>query len=284
MTLDRAFLTACLAAIILFGGASPVSARVATADEVRDLAERALNDPRALAELRSIDRVDGVPTDLDQAIGDGDAGDLESRLRTLGGPAVAQRSDAVAARTRASRILDERRFHGAQVPRPFKGVLESAGRRFDDWFSRLSRHVPGGDAALWTVISAAVFLLAVFVATRLGRRRRRASSEGSAVIDLKRERPADIERRAREAEERGEFATAIRLRFHAGLLRLDAVGALEWRASMTAGQVRRSLSLPQFDQVAVSYERVAYGASAPTDADVETSKTGWHRVLEEVGR
>jgi hypothetical protein len=269
-------------AFLIVVGAPRVDARPATRAEVRDLAERAVSDPVALQQLRSIDSVDGTSVDLASALATNDAEELRSRLRSLGGEDATATIDAGRARSDAGSIVQQRRFRSSKAPRPFKGVLESAGRRLEGWWDAVAKRLPGQDATLWTIVGALVVSVAVFTALRLGRRRRRAvGADAPQLFDRPRDRPSDLEKRARQAESEGDLETAIRLRFLAGLLRLDAAGAIEWRSSITTGDVRRKVASPAFASVAGSFERVAYGRRAPTQADAELSRDGWTRVLEE---
>ena len=279
--MSRSALAVALMMLALVGGASRADARGSTYAEVRELAERAMSDPASLQQLRSIDSVDGVPVDLASALDTGDVDDLRSRLRSLAS-AQAAAIDASRARSDADSIVRQRRFRSSRAPRPFKGILESAGRTLERWWDAVARRIPGADATLWTIVGALVVGVAAFTALRLGRRRRRASHAAtSETFARPPDRPDDLEKRARRAEADGDLQTAIRLRFLAGLLRLHAAGAIEWRSSITTGDVRRKLTSPSFAHVAQSFERVAYGQRPPTPDDADLSRDGWKRVLEE---
>ena len=62
--------------------------------------------------------------------------------------------------------------------------------------------------------------------------------------------PAELERRALEAERAGDLDGAVRLRFAAGLLRLDAIHAIDLRPSLTSGAVGRILRSERYDELA----------------------------------
>ncbi len=275
------------AAVVL--PASRAHAIDATSDEVRGLAQRATFDPAALERLRSIDSVDGRPADLGRALSGSDQIALGERLRTLAQSGAAPPVDSGSARGRAREVLSDRKFKETEPPRPFRGAFDRLG----DWLDRnltkplgrvfraLVGWLPGGETTFWVLLVAAVVGLAVFVTIRLARRRARAITVEThgARISMARDDPKDLERRAAQAEANGDLTTAIRLRFAAGLLRLDQAGALSYEPSLTAGQVRRRLRLAPFDRVSVSFEAVAYGGRAPDVEDVEISKTGWGEVL-----
>src|SRR5262249_37076088 len=116
-----------------------------TPAELAALAARAPTDPRALAQLRAVDHVDGRAVGLVAALGAGGPA-LRARLRVLASRAAvgptAPRGDSRAA---AHSILSERRFSGSDVPRPLHRPLHWLGdwvRRAFDW---LAGRLPGGD-------------------------------------------------------------------------------------------------------------------------------------------
>jgi hypothetical protein len=288
----RALPAALILAAAVTLTAAPANAVEASGEQVRDLAERALFDAEALEQLRSIDSVDGRPIDLGAALAGADEIELNARLRSLSQTDQAPIVDGAAARSTARQILADPRFHATEPPRPFKGVLDALG----DWLDRnvsqpvarayraFVRWVPGHEATVFGLLIAIALTLVVFVVMRLARRRVRAAH---LEPDLPRSRsrrddPKALERRAQEAEAAGDYATAIRLRFVAGLIRLDDAGAIRYGPSLTAGQVRRKLRLQPFDRVSGSFEAVAYGGRTPTIDDVEESKAGWHNVLQGV--
>ena len=81
--------------------------------------------------------------------------------------------------------------------------------------------------------------------------------------------PKALDRRAAEAEAAGDLEAALRLRFRAGLLRLDARGAISFRPSISTHEVRRALRSEDFDALAATFDDVVYGGRPPQDEDVE---------------
>jgi hypothetical protein len=190
--------------------------------------------------------------------------------------------DAASARAEARRILSGRRYTGTSVRGPFRGVLEWLGRQLDrlgDLVPSLDRRIPGGRLLTWVVLLALVAMIAWAAAQQVARRRTTA-----AIASVERagggghERPAAVERRADEAERAGDFATALRLRFHAGLLRLDDRGVIEYRPSLGTAAVARRLRSQDFDRLALDFDEVVYGGRPATASDAEAARDGWAAV------
>jgi hypothetical protein len=199
-------------------------------------------------------------------------------LRRLTAP---EAIDPDQAREQAREILDGRRYKPAEVPRPFEGVLTWLGDRLrpiGDFFSRVAESLPG-KIVLGALLVGAVTLLAWLLA-----RHRAATSAGAGAGrrrgDAERADPARLEREADAAERRGELDLALRLRFRAGLLRLDRTGAIHFRPSITSGQVARRLRLREYDDLAITFDAVAYGGRRASAEDVRSARTTWPRVVE----
>jgi Domain of unknown function (DUF4129) len=188
------------------------------------------------------------------------------------------------AREQARQILEGRRYKPADVPRPFEGVLDWIGDRLQpigDFFSRLAESL-AGRIVLGALLAGAVALVTWFVA-----RRRGAAGESGAGpwrADGERADPARLDRDADAAEQRGDLDLALRLRFRAGLLRLDRRGAIRYRPSITSGQVARQLRLRDFDDLAITFDAVAYGGRHASSTDVHSARATWPRVVEHARR
>src|SRR6185437_7319841 len=166
--------------------------------------------------------------------------------------------------------------------------LESASDKLRpvwDWIVNAILFVPW---YVWVVIGAGI--VALFVAYIVSAIRRRAASAPVARTrtrgfdDDESEDPHELERYADEAERDGDLARAIRLRFRAGLLRLGARGAIAYRPSVTTGEVRRELGSDTFDELARTFEAVAYGGQSATSPDVDAARREWPRVVSTAGR
>jgi len=197
----------------------------------------------------------------------------------------AQAVDPDAARGAARDILHDRRFHRDPAPRPLRGPLQWLGDRLqtvDAWIGRVLRPVPG-----WVWLSLAIAVVAAVVARIIVVSRRRhvtgaRHGRASPALDTP-EDPAALDREADDAERRGDLERAVRLRFRAGLLRLGDRGAIAYRPSVTTREVRRALGSETFDDLAHTFEAVAYGGRAARPPDVDAARRDWPRVLDDAG-
>jgi len=189
--------------------------------------------------------------------------------------------DAATARSQAAHILSERRFHRHEVPRPFRGLLHALSDVVEPVVRALGRLF--GQPLLGWPLAAVIVLVVLLLVARSVRRRAWEGLQGAGERVPRPLDPARLEREADEAERRGDLERAIRLRFRAGLLRLDRAQAIELEASTTSGAVSRRLGSRDFDDVAASFDAVVYGRRAPRGEDVELSRAGWTRVLAAAG-
>jgi hypothetical protein len=188
------------------------------------------------------------------------------------------RVDAATARRQAEQILSERRFHRHEVPHPFRWLVDLINKVVEpvvDAIGNLFVDQPFvGWPLLVLLVLGALFLVARIVRQRTWAGPREEGDRGPRPVD-----PARLEREADEAERRGDLERAIRLRFRAGLERLDRAEAIELEPSTTSGEVSRTLRSRDFDDVASSFDAVVYGRRSPGRGDVELSRAGWGRVL-----
>lgn len=280
-------------ALVVVVAASPAGAEELTLEQFETLVERAPAEPGALDRLRRVDRVDGRPLDMARALDGAEGADLERRLESLrldtaGGPGDGATSPAATAddsRAEARRILDGRRFNRSPVPRPLRGVLRWLGdvlRPVGEPLAKAWDRVSGNALAMGA-LAGLVMAAAALVSTRAIRRRaasgvarsRRARRDGGALD------PEELERQALAAEHSGDLATALRLRFRAGVVRLDRAGIVDDQPALTTGELTRRLTSPRLRHLATAFEEVAYGGRPATAGDVDEARAGWPRVLEE---
>jgi hypothetical protein len=263
--------------------------------ELRSLAGRAEHDETALARLRRVQRVDGTPVDMDAALGDARGPGLAGRLRVLATPPEGTPANPGDARREAARIVDQPRYKPPAQPRPLRGFFRWVGARVAPLgrflrplgrpFAWLFRTVTG--SWTWSLLTGGVVVgLALFISLRLTRRRGRGLAMGGG---RHRDRtrgldPDQLERDADAAEAAGHYDAAFRLRFLAGLVRLDRAGVVELRPSLTSGGLRRQVPSTSLRTLSLRFDEIVYGGRAAGPDDVETARREWPRTLEEVGR
>jgi hypothetical protein len=257
--------------------------------EFRALSAQAVSDPAARTRLLQVKTVDGRAVDIPAALADGDDAAVAARLRVLagsGGGSTAAPTPA-AARDAARQVLRDRKFHESRVPRPFRGVLHWLGDRL----APIGRPI----ARLWNallgrtlgriVVVVVVLGTALVVASLLVRRRTAAGIRNArrAVIGAGREDPAELERQARAAEQAGDYTGAVRLRFRAGVLRLDDAGVLKYRPSLTTRSVTRRAHSATLVDLGRTFDEIVYGGRAARPDDAAAAADGWPRALAEAG-
>jgi hypothetical protein len=190
------------------------------------------------------------------------------------------------ARRTAREILDGRQYRSSATPRPFRRQLTWIGDRVHDLLAPIGRAIADMPLAVVLSVAAAVLALVVVLVVRAVRARRggldsrRATTRPAAEV----ENPAELERAADAAERAGRLDEAVRLRFRAGLLRLGDRGAIRYRPSLTTNEVRRVLGSESFEELARTFEAVAYGGHLATGPDVDTARREWPRVVAGAGR
>jgi Domain of unknown function (DUF4129) len=195
--------------------------------------------------------------------------------------------DPEAAREAARRILSGRQYRSAPTPRPFRKPLNWLGDRLHgivDWFGRVFSLVPWPFLLLLGL--AVVILAIVFTVTKVRARSGSpdARRHASRIPGEESEDPDELERLADTAEREGRLDHALRLRFRAGLLRLGDRGAIRYRPSVTTNEVRRALGSESFDELARTFEAVAYGGQDASPPDVETARRTWPEVVANAGK
>jgi hypothetical protein len=202
------------------------------------------------------------------------------------------------ARQQARQILSKPPYRTtpSHTPRPLAGVLHAVGRALNYALGRpavwlyhhLLIHIGHGFTSAfggWWVVVVAVLAvgLGVTVGVLLVRRRARVSAReiASGRTASDRENPDDIEKRADEAESAGDHETAVRLRFRAGLVRLQRKGIIVNQDAQTGRQLSMRLHSPTFDALARRHEMIVYARDSATSVDAATARTSWPRVLSE---
>ena len=95
---------------------------------------------------------------------------------------------------------------------------------------------------------------------------------------------AQLRRAAERAEQAGDLAEALRLRFRAGLVELDDRELIELRPALTNRELLRTVPSPTLAELVDGFEAVAYGGRPAHEEDLRSARDGWPRVPEEAGR
>jgi hypothetical protein len=203
-------------------------------------------------------------------------------------------TDAEILRRRAHSILGERRFHGRKTPGPFRGVLRWLGDVLSPVFGPVGRFLvrvfgPVGRfvAELWEhaptriLLLGGVLLFAALLSLLVIRRRTATAIVRTHADDtFTSDDPRELERAADDAERAGDYGRALRLRFRAGVLRLQLDGRIRRGRTTTTRAIGRQLRLREFDELGRTFDAVAYGGAAASAADATAAREQWRRVLE----
>ena len=280
--MSRRLAATLLAALALAAPSAAAAQEAVSGAELTALAERAADDEAARAQLLAVERVDGRPVAVREAMDGARGAELEQRARLIAAGAAAEATGSAEARAEARRVLEQRRYHGAELPRPFAGPLGWLGERAQpviDWINDRGVDVPGGPLELWMILSAGVLLAALTVTGTTIRRRALAIERAREAALPATDDPRALEREAERAERDGEWERAVRLRFRAGLLRLDRRRVIVYRPSLTTGEVARAVESPAFREVGERFDAIAYGGRPAEREDAEHARSGWAEVL-----
>ncbi len=195
------------------------------------------------------------------------------------------------AREEARRILAGRRYGSGTVPRPLHGILRWIGDRLSPigrWIGDRFSWLPGSGALwLWGTLAVAL-AVGVFFGVRRVRERAFPTGSGDQRVPAGghgRDDPDALEAAAIDATAAGDDALAVRLRFRAGLIRLDRdAHAITYRASIATAAVRDTLTSERFDDLADTFEAVTYGGRDAEPADADVARRDWPVVVDSARR
>jgi hypothetical protein len=284
----RGRLAAFAVTVLVLAAPAVAAAEAVSGPELVALAERAADDDAARKQLLAVDEVDGRPVAVGVALAGARGKEIADRARLIVELANAPQDGAPATdRARAHEVLDDRRFKGSELPRPLEKPIRWLSHRVEPIITRINEighDVPGGVTAVWTLLAVLVLSVASTVASMSISRRALAIERSRAAAVPEADDPHALERAAAAAERDGEWERAVRLRFRAGLLRLDRRKILVYRPSLTTGEVARTIKVPAFAEVGTRFDEIAYGGRAAEREDAEASERGWKDVLAEVTR
>jgi len=275
-------LVALVVATLVLAVPTTAAADAVSGAELAALGVRAANDAQAHDQLLAVDEVDGHRVDVRAALAGARGDDITARTRLIVEVLGEQEGSPAADRRRAAAVLADRRYTGTKLPQPLKKPLQWLGDRLEpiaEWINGRGAVVPGGPIALWTILAALVVVATGSITGTTIRRRALAIERARAAALPEADDPHALERTADRAEQDGDFERAVRLRFRAGLLRLDRRHVLVYRPSLTTGEVARTLKTPAFADVGTRFDEIAYGGRTALREDAEAAKRGWKDVL-----
>jgi hypothetical protein len=192
-----------------------------------------------------------------------------------------QTVDSERLRDEAERILSQPKYR----------VETTTSERFSTWIRDLwlaflefldsVAGLVGGPLVLGSMLVLVVVIVAVLVARNLGKRRARELEDR-----IRREHalargvdPEELENDADAAASRGDHSEAVRLRFRAGLLRLDESGRIKYRPGLTGAEIEDLLQSPVFDTLARRFDEIVYGRQPASSDDYTEAVAGWRSLL-----
>lgn len=273
-----------LAAVVV----AAVLTLAAAAPEVAELAEQSPTDPAAAEALLAVDTVDGVPVDMANLLGDESGRDARlAALTDLLEPGGAV--DEAETRSHLDEILSDPAYGDRREP-----FLERLLGPVFDWYERmmawlwdrlllvLHRLLGILDLAVLAWLGPVILAVATGAATFVLARRRAREIQRRTAIERILEMgtdPAELERMAGTAHDDGRYSESIRLRFVAGLLRLDAGGRIDFYPGLSNSSISAELADPGFDMVADQFDRVVYGRTEAGPDDARRAEAEWARLL-----
>lgn len=182
----------------------------------------------------------------------------------------------------ADKILSGREYQFRRTPAPFRGILQTLGRWLKPVFDAVERFfdVIWGNPASQIATAAVLLILFVLVARTVASRRRvQAVSRSFGRASGRAEDPAALDAAAEAAEQRGAFDLALRLRFRAGLIRLERAGRITAVDRRPTGALAEAIGSPPLARLGERFDAVAYGHEEATVDDIDTARSTFAELL-----
>lgn len=271
---------------LVFGLLVLTAAGPSTGSEVRRTAEAVTAGDAQPAALLEIDSIDGSAVDLAGLL----AEDRATRIEVIARMAAPAPIDSEQVQEQISSILANQKYPAVDEPSWLDRLLAPVFRFWNriwvmatDWlqlaFFRILEFL-GTGLARW--VGVAILLTATAATAWVLGRRRARELERRAVIERILELgldPGELEELAAAAHDRGDDAEAIRLRFVAGLLRLDGLGEIEFAPGLPNGAISQRLGSDTFDLLASQFDRVVYGRETVGASDHTRCVAAWNELL-----
>jgi hypothetical protein len=200
------------------------------------------------------------------------------------------------ARNQVRSILSQPPFRPRSLPRPFAGILHTVSSWLHDvfgtpahWVHESFYHVAIyfgiSSTDLWLILGGITFTVVAGITALYIRRKAKLGSEkllgnkGSA--DVSRDDPGKLKKMAQEAEDRGDYTMAVRLRFRAGLAMLEQMGIIHSQMVHTNNYISAAIHSSVFSRLAQTFDEAVYGGLAASLDNAREADTGWIAVLQE---
>jgi hypothetical protein len=178
---------------------------------------------------------------------------------------------------------------------PLGGVIRTVGRWLGDVFyppahwiwhhflSPVSGDFANAFGSFWPVVAGLLLMIIGILIGRyaISKRQRIDTGPPGANPIFMSEDPQQLDLLAEGAEGRRDWHEAIRLRFRAGILRLDRTGAIDRGTTKTTRQISAALGSPTFDALSVDLEAIVYAGAPATAEQADRAREGWPIVVSE---
>lgn len=235
-----------------------------------------------LSGLQSVTDIDGTPVDISKMF-DGSGSDVSDRLESLRS-LVERRFLSSTPETADAGEVAREVLQQSKYDLQGESTLDRLGSLLLAWFDQFLEWLTSalGGPTNTALVFLAVLSVVGFAAFRFLARRRSGAIDRQLTLErliAEGGDPTDLEQRAADAAAVGDFETAVRMQFLAGLLRLDINGRITFRPGLTTGEIADSLDDRLFDQLVNDFNDVVYGGREASEGHYQAALAGWDRVL-----
>lgn len=193
-------------------------------------------------------------------------------------------TDPAEARRLAEKILSDRKYKEARPPNPFERPIAWIGATVRRFFSSIAdlvdRIIPGNARQAWGVIALLAGLATVLFVIQLAIRRQRVraiAAIGKASLTF--EDPAQLEALAAAAANKANYGESIRLRFRAGLVRLEQSRRIADPSHHTNGDIYESVRAEPLLHLQRQFDQIIYGRAEANADDEAEARRNWKHLL-----
>lgn len=193
-------------------------------------------------------------------------------------------ADPAEARRLAEKILSDRKYKEVRPPNPFERPIAWVGGTVRRLFSAVAdfvdKLIPGNARQAWGVIALVAGLATALFVIQLAVRRQRIRAAGDVdKLNLSTEDPSELEALAAAAASRSNFGESIRLRFRAGLVRLEQNRRITDPTHQTNGDIYEAVRAEPLLDLQRQFDHVIYGGSEANAQDEVEAVRNWNDLL-----